>query len=176
MENTPAISSGALSHSRSVRSVAMPVLCLRARQSRGSKYTTEDDVRQKACSVTGRSNRSVRATYQKSPMFGRSPRCESHSQCCAWSTYRPRTAGKPRVSRASRRVRGGGGGPSPGRATRGRSLSGTMARWQSAARSLEMLRVCGARVRNGPKIPRSWKYRIIGHQRSLIMGQRSCTK
>ena len=169
MGNTPAISSGALSHSRSVRSVAMPVLCLRARQSEAASTPLKTTfVKRPAASQEGRTGQSGQRI--------KSPRCESHSQCCAWSTCRPRTAGKPRVSRASRRVRGGGGGPSPGRATRGRSLSGTMARWQSAARSLEMLRVCGARVRNGPKIPRSWKYRIIGHQRSLIMGQRSCTK
>ena len=91
---------------------------------RGSKCTTEDGVCQKACSVTERSNRSARATYQTSAAIDCSPQRESAMQCRPRSAFAARTAGKPRVSRATRRVCGGGGRPSP--ATRGRGLGGTM--------------------------------------------------
>jgi len=96
---------------------------------RGSTCTTEDGICQKACSVTERSNRSARGTYQKSAAIDCSPQRESAMQCRPRSAFAARTAGKPRVLRAIRRVRGGGGGPSPGRTTRGRSLGGTMGAW-----------------------------------------------
>jgi len=93
---------------------------------KGSKCTTEDDVCQKACSVIERSNRSARATYQKSAAIDCSPQRGSAMQCRPRSAFAARTAGKPRVSRATRRVCGGSGRPSSGRATRGRGLGGTM--------------------------------------------------
>jgi len=125
---------GSVKHVRSIKRRAQPQQkralrrnagAVLARPSvRGSKCTTEDGVCQKACSVTERSNRSARATYQTSAAIDCSPQRESAMQCRPRSAFAARTAGKPRVSRATRRVCGGGGRPSP--ATRGRGLGGTM--------------------------------------------------
>jgi len=68
MGNTPAISSGALSHSRSVRSVAMPVLCLRARQSEAASTPLKTTfVKRPAASQEGRTGQSGQRI--------KSPRC-----------------------------------------------------------------------------------------------------